>query len=74
METHMHHHHDRSMLPQPKTNWKCACGAHLFIILMCPECRGEEEHVIGFECVACETIHLSPSGGSLWEEDENARH
>lgn len=68
------HQHIRSMLPQPKTHWKCECGAHLFVILMCPECKGVDAHVIGFECVACEVIHVTPTGGSLWEEHENEIH
>lgn len=73
METCMHQP-TRSMLPQPKTGWKCECGSDVFRLLMCPECKGEEAHLIGFECVACEVIHLTPSGGALWEENENEVH
>ena len=74
METQMQHQHDRSMLPQPKTGWKCECGSDVFKLLMCPECKGEESHLIGFECVACSVIHVTPAGGTFWEENENELH
>lgn len=74
MKTPMHQHHKRSMLPQPKTTWKCECGCDVFNMLMCPECRGEHAHLIGFQCVSCDIIHVTPSGGSLLEENENEVH
>ena len=68
------HQYQRTMLPQPKTSWKCECGSEFFKLLMCPECKGEAAHLIGFQCVGCEVIHITPSGGTLWEEHEDEIH
>lgn len=66
--------HQRSMMPQPKTTWKCECGADLFNILLCPECKGDDSHVIGFQCIACESIFVTPAGAATIEENENVSH
>lgn len=63
------------MLPQPKTGWKCECGSEFFRILLCPDCiTTENSHVFGYECVGCQVIHMAPTGGTLWEENENEVH
>lgn len=73
MENHVHH--PRSMLGQPKTGWKCECGSNVFLILLCPDCKGEDSHIIGFQCVNCDSIHVTPSAGVMtWEEDEENVH
>lgn len=66
--------HQRSMLDQPKTMWKCECGHDKFIILLCPECKGDDSHIVGFQCEKCEVIHVTQMGADSWSEDENAYH
>ncbi len=64
---------ERSMLDQPKTTWVCTCGATVFEVLLCPKCKGEDTHIVGFKCVGCETVHTT-IGTVTWEEDENTVH
>ena len=72
METCMH---QRSMLNQPKTTWICSCGSQVFEILLCPKCKGtENSHIVGFQCVGCETVHASANDSSTNEEYENILH
>lgn len=65
-----------SMLDQPKKGWRCDCGNDNFKILLCPECEGEDAHIIGFECTdeRCGIIHMTPTGAAYWEEHEDAVH
>lgn len=68
------HQPKRSMLPQPKTNMTCTCGASVFEILLCPKHVGTEDtHITGFKCVGCESIYTTISG-SAYAEDEETLH
>lgn len=73
MENEMH---QRTMLDQPKTAWMCECGGSKgFDILLCPECKGHESHIIGFECRACKAIHMTLTANpQTYAEDEDVIH
>lgn len=64
-----------TMLTKPKTAWVCNCGVAAFHILLCPECEGEDAHIIGFQCVECEVIHLTLSADpAIFVENEDVIH
>lgn len=63
------------MLDQPKTIWVCSCGHEHFSILLCPKCKGEDTHVIGFQCQDCEMVYSTiPIDPNTIEEYENVVH
>lgn len=65
----------RTMLDQPKTSWLCECGDGVFAVLLCPECKGEASHIVGFQCVNCEVIHVTLSANpSVYAENEDVFH
>ena len=64
-----------TMLTKPRHAWVCACGEAAFHILLRPECEGENGHIIGFQCVECEVIHLTLSADPhIFVEDEDVLH
>lgn len=64
-----------TMLTKPKTSWHCNCGHSAFQILLCPECEGEDSHIIGFQCIECQVIHLTLSADpNVFAETEDVFH
>lgn len=68
--------HSHSMIDQPKSAWVCDCGKRAgFDILLCPECKGDESHIIGFQCLACEVIHVTLTANpSVYAVEEDVFH